>query len=82
MEQLAFHLAPEAAAVAQSWLRSLASERRLAAKSREAYATDLGQFGGFLAEHLGKAAKIGDLRDLEISDFRALSRAASSAPCS
>ena len=67
MEQLAFHLAPEAAAVAQSWLQSLASERRLAAKSRVAYASDVAQFGGFLAEHLGKAANVGDLRDLEIS---------------
>lgn len=71
MEQLAFHLAPDAARVAQSWLQSLASERRLAVKSREAYASDLAQFGGFLADHLGDAAGVTALRDLALSDFRA-----------
>ena len=71
MDAIAFHLAPDAAAVAQDWLRVLSSERRLAVKSREAYASDLGQFGSFLAEHLGAAADVKSLRGLELSDFRA-----------
>ncbi|MCA0432123.1 MAG: tyrosine recombinase XerC [Proteobacteria bacterium] len=49
---------------------ALASEKRLGARTQWAYASDLAQFGAFLAEHLEQAAAIANLRDLEIADFR------------
>ncbi len=70
MEPAGFHLAPDAAVLARSWIASLASEKRLAVKTRLAYASDLEQFGAFLAQHLDRAADITALRDLEIADFR------------
>jgi integrase/recombinase XerC len=65
-----FHLAEDAAQAAQAWIKSLAHERRLAAKTLEAYSRDLTQFGAFLKEHLGAAAGIAALQDLALSDFR------------
>ena len=65
-----FNFAPEASAVAQKWLAALKSERRLAAKTLEAYARDLGQFGWFMREHLGAPADVADLAALQTSDFR------------
>ncbi|MGH6855488.1 MAG: tyrosine recombinase XerC [Aestuariivirga sp.] len=71
MSGFAFTFAPDAAAAATQWLGSLKSERRAAAKTLEAYARDLGQFAGFLMDHLGEAAAIADLESLATSDFRA-----------
>jgi integrase/recombinase XerC len=67
---LQFNLAPDAAHIALSWLRALKSERRMAAKTLEAYAHDVAQFGGFLAGHLGEAASVKMLTELTASDFR------------
>ena len=67
---LQFGLGGYAASVAVRWLSSLKSERRMAAKTLEAYAHDLSQFGGFLAEHLGETANIRSLENLKASDFR------------
>jgi integrase/recombinase XerC len=67
---LQFNLAPDAAKIATSWLGTLKSERRMAAKTLEAYAHDISQFGGFLSEHLGEAASIQALTELTASDFR------------
>lgn len=67
---LQFNLAPDAAQIASSWLAALKSERRMAAKTLEAYAHDVAQFGGFLAGHMGEAANIKTLTDLTASDFR------------
>ena len=69
-EVLQFGLSADAASVALRWLSSLKSERRMAAKTLEAYATDLSQFGGFLAEHLGVVAHVRALENLTASDFR------------
>ncbi len=69
-EVLQFGLSGDAAAVAIRWLTSLKSERRMAAKTLEAYAQDLCQFGGFLAEHLGQVAGVRALENLAASDFR------------
>ena len=69
-EILQFGLDPDAATVALKWLSSLKSERRMAAKTLEAYAHDLSQFGGFLAEHLGEVANVRALEELTASDFR------------
>jgi integrase/recombinase XerC len=65
-----FHLAECAAATAQGWIKSLAHERRMAAKTIEAYASDFTQFGAFLADHFGEPADIEALTELTLSDFR------------
>ena len=69
-EVLQFGLNGDAAAVAVRWLSALKSERRMAAKTLEAYAHDLSQFGGFLGEHFGEIANIKALENLTASDFR------------
>lgn len=68
---LLFNLAADAAQVARGWLSALKSERRLAAKTLEAYARDMGQFGRFLQEHLAAPADIAALSGLTAADFRA-----------
>jgi integrase/recombinase XerC len=65
-----FHFADDAAGVARLWLQSLALERRLAGKTLMAYASDLVQFGRFLADHIGQPAGIQHLQDLTAVDFR------------
>jgi integrase/recombinase XerC len=65
-----FSLAPDAAAIATAWLASLKSEKRVSAKTLEAYARDLQQFAFFLQEHLGATANVAALTDLALSDFR------------
>ena len=65
-----FHLQPDAADIAQSWLRSLAQEKRVAAKTLEAYGRDLSQFSRFLMDHLGEQATARALEGLTVSDFR------------
>ena len=70
MDVMQFNLAEDASAVARKWLQSLASERRLAVKSREAYARDLSQFAGFLADHLQQPADIATLAATPLADFR------------
>ncbi len=67
----AFNLASDAAALAQGWLASLKSERRLAVKTLEAYSRDLAQFGAFMQEHLAGPPSLKTLAALEASDFRA-----------
>jgi integrase/recombinase XerC len=69
-DPLQFGLAGDAGAVALRWQQSLKSERRMAAKTLEAYARDLSQFGLFLRDHMGGPASVSDLTDLTASDFR------------
>ena len=71
MSDFATSLAADAAEAAQAWLKSLQSERRMAAKTVEAYARDLGQFAGFMGEHLGEVPGNRALAELTVSDFRA-----------
>jgi integrase/recombinase XerC len=71
MSDFATSLAPDAAAAAQAWLKSLRTERRMAAKTLEAYARDFGQFAQFMGEHLGGAPDNSALAGLAVSDFRA-----------
>jgi len=71
MSDFATSLAPDAADAVQGWLRSLGAERRMAAKTLEAYGRDLGQFAQFMADHLGEAPGNRELADLTVSDFRA-----------
>lgn len=65
-----FNFAPDASAVAQGWLGTLKSERRLSAKTLEAYARDMGQFGAFLKDYQSGQATIANLSNLTATDFR------------
>lgn len=67
---LQFGFSGDVAEIAVRWLQSLKSERRMAAKTLEAYARDVSQFGQFLKEHLGQPATVSDLASLTVSDFR------------
>lgn len=71
MSGFAFSLAPDAAALAAAWLTALRSERRMSARTLEAYGRDLSQFAAFLMDHLGAPATNADLEALAQSDFRA-----------
>ncbi len=53
------------------WVSHLASERRLAPKTLEAYSRDLRQFLAFLHLHLGETVTVGALNHLKPMDFRA-----------
>jgi integrase/recombinase XerC len=53
------------------WRRSLASERRMSAKTVEAYSRDVDQFLSFLAGHLGAKVTLVRLARLEPADIRA-----------
>ncbi|MBX9457059.1 MAG: tyrosine recombinase XerC [Rhizobium sp.] len=55
----------------QSWLDSLAHERRLSTLTVDAYERDTRQFLQFLAGHAGGAVKRADIRELRPSDLRA-----------
>ncbi len=63
--------APNVAAEAVRWLAHLADERRMAAKTLEAYRRDAGQFLAFLAEYRGGAPTLADLAKLAPADVRA-----------
>ncbi len=65
-----FNLAEDAATIARQWLAHLASERRMAAKTVEAYGRDIGQFGAFLQGHIGGTAGIQTLQNMTAADFR------------
>jgi integrase/recombinase XerC len=64
-------IAPKVAAEIEGWLRHLATERRLSAKTVEAYRRDVLQFLHFLVEHLGGAPSLRDLAALAPADVRA-----------
>lgn len=66
-----FGVAPDAARAIMAWLTYLASERRAAVKTVEAYRRDIGQFMAFLSGHLGGSPTLKDLAALTPSDFRA-----------
>ena len=64
-------VAPKVAAEIEAWLSHLGAERRLSAKTLEAYRRDVLQFLQFLAEHLGGAPSLKELAALEPADVRA-----------
>jgi integrase/recombinase XerC len=63
--------APDVAAEIAGWLRFLGAERRMAAKTLDAYARDVGQFLSFLAGHMGGAPSLRQLAKLAPADIRA-----------
>ncbi|MEP6828423.1 MAG: site-specific integrase, partial [Aestuariivirga sp.] len=66
-----FNFADDVASLSKEWLATLKAERRLAAKTLEAYTSDIAQFGAFLQDHLGEPASAKALAELGTSDFRA-----------
>ena len=63
--------AADLAATVEDWQRWLSHERRASSHTLAAYRRDLAAFLTFLAEHLGKPARLADLADLTRADFRA-----------
>ena len=53
------------------WLAHLGAERRMSAKTVEAYERDVRQFLRFLAEHLGGTPTLAELAKLTPQDVRA-----------
>ncbi|HEU5018220.1 MAG TPA: tyrosine recombinase XerC [Pseudolabrys sp.] len=64
-------LAPDVQTQIAHWLAYLGAERRMSPKTLEAYRRDVGQFLGFLAEHLGGAPSLRQLAALTPADIRA-----------
>ncbi len=58
-------------ALQAQWLAHLANERRLAARTTEAYARDVRDFTIFLTEHLGETPSVKMLAALSAADIRA-----------
>lgn len=71
MDEFLVTAAPALLREKQAWLASLADERRLSAKTVEAYERDVRQFCAFLTRHLAGPPDIGDLRALRPADLRA-----------
>jgi integrase/recombinase XerC len=64
-------IAPDVLAEVARWLGYLGAERRMSAKTLDAYARDARQFLAFLAEHLGGAPDLKRLAKLSPADVRA-----------
>jgi integrase/recombinase XerC len=64
-------IAPDVAAEIGRWLGYLGAERRMSAKTLEAYKRDVGQFLDFLTRHLGSAPSLKQLAKLTPADVRA-----------
>ena len=63
--------APDTLKAVERWRRHIGGERRLAAKSVEAYSRDVEQFLAFLTMHFGGPPKLADLADVRTADLRA-----------
>jgi integrase/recombinase XerC len=64
-------VSPDVTAEIGRWLGYLGAERRMSAKTLEAYGRDVGQFLGFLAEHMGGPPSLRQLAKLTPADVRA-----------
>ncbi|MGE0562893.1 MAG: tyrosine recombinase XerC [Pseudolabrys sp.] len=64
-------ISPDAAAEVRGWLTYLGAEKRMSARTLDAYRRDVCQFLGFLAEHLGGAPTLTELAALTPQDVRA-----------
>jgi integrase/recombinase XerC len=68
---LLIHATADLAAVVESWCAWLRAERRLAARTEEAYRQDMASFIAFLAGHFAADVALADLARLGLSDLRA-----------
>jgi integrase/recombinase XerC len=64
-------VSPDVSAEIGRWLGYLGAERRMSEKTLEAYGRDVGQFLGFLAEHMGGPPSLRQLSKLTPADVRA-----------
>lgn len=64
-------IAPDVAAEIGRWRAYLGAERRMSPKTLEAYERDVGQFLGFLADHLGGPPSLKSLAKITPADVRA-----------
>lgn len=71
LDPLQTALAADARQALLDWLEWLASERRAATHTVNAYQRDIGQFIAFAAEHGGGKVSINKLSALELTDLRA-----------
>jgi len=71
LAEAALPAAPDLAAAVGAWLRALRDERRLSARTLEAYGRDARQFLAFLAERFGQPAGVADFVGLAPADLRA-----------
>ncbi|MCB1420634.1 MAG: tyrosine recombinase XerC [Notoacmeibacter sp.] len=62
---------PDLLEARRRWLSALAGERRVSAKTIDAYERDTRQFLAFLTSHFGGPASIPDIAELKPADFRA-----------
>ena len=70
-DRLLVTAAPSLRCAALDWQEHLSRERRLAAKSLEAYSRDLEQFFRFLTAHLAEPPNLSDISALKPADVRA-----------
>jgi integrase/recombinase XerC len=75
----AFCIAPDISAEITRWLSHLGAERRMSAKTLDAYRRDVSQFLNFLTDHLGSAPTLKQLAKLTPADIRAFMAARRSA---
>jgi integrase/recombinase XerC len=70
MQEFLVSAKPDLQDARQAWLKALAGERRLAAKTVEAYERDTRQFLQFLTGHCGGPPGIADISSLRPADLR------------
>ncbi len=70
MTELLIIADPTLLAERQTWLASLADERRLAGHTLDAYERDTRQFLAFLTQHLAAPARLKDIGNLRPADLR------------
>ena len=66
-----FQVNPDISAEIERWLAYLGAERRLSAKTLDAYRRDVSQFLNFLAEHLSGAPTLKQMAKIAPADVRA-----------
>lgn len=70
MQEFLIAAKPDLQAARESWLKSLAGERRLSPLTVDAYERDTRQFLQFITGHNGGAPGIADIKDLRPADLR------------
>jgi integrase/recombinase XerC len=66
-----FRITPDVNSEIARWLSYLGAERRMSAKTLDAYRRDMSQFLNFLTDHLGSAPTLKQLAKLTPADIRA-----------